>query len=102
MQQPEEEDEAAAYEPADGDYVKITDADDEVVEGTITGLTSKKITIEDAEGEEHGFILAKVTVEAATKPKGKAKAAAKEKEAPVKTGAATKSGKAAAGDDDGW
>lgn len=99
----EEQEEGEAYEPADGDYVSVTDADDEVVTGTITGLTAKKVTITDAEDEEHGFLLSKVTVALSEKPKAKAaaKAGAKAADKPAGKAAAAPKGKAAA-EDDNW
>lgn len=97
---PEEEPEA--YEPADGDYVKVTEGEDEV-EGDVTGLTAKKITVTDAEGEEHVFLLSKVTVEAATKPKAKAAKPAAAKPAADKPAGKPAAGKAkAAADDSDW
>lgn len=99
----QEEEQPEAYEPAEGDYVTVTDADDEEVSGTVTAVTPKKVTIEDADGESHPFLLAKVTVVEATPPKkGKAAAAPKGKAAEVKSGkaAASPAPKAAATDDD--
>lgn len=67
---PEEQEE---YEPEDGHYVAVTDSDGDVVTGTVTGLTAKKITITDDAGEEQAFILSKVTVTQAEAPKPAAK-----------------------------
>ena len=92
------------YEPEEGDFVKITDEDDEVVKGTVTAITAKTITIEDGDEETHKFKLADVTVEAAKAPakKGKAKPAATdedEDEDEPKAKAKAKGKKAGADDD---
>lgn len=96
-------DEGDDYEPEDGDYVTITEADGDETSGTITGLTAKKVTIDDAEGESQSFMLAKVTIVKAEAPKkggkgGAAKPAAKEDKAPAKS----QTNKKAAAEDDGW
>lgn len=107
----EGEEEEEAFEPEEGSYVNVNDGEDDV-QGEVTGLTSKKITITDADGEEHSFALSKVTVTEADKPKAKkggAKSKPKadeeeeEEEAPKgkggKAGAAKGKGKA---DEDEW
>lgn len=65
------------YEPAEGDYVSVTDAEENVVEGTITALNAKKVTVTDADEEEHVFVISKVVIEKAEPPKKKEKASKK-------------------------
>lgn len=77
-----EEDESETYTPDEGDYVTVTDADEEETEGTVKAITAKKITIVTADNEEVSFILNKVVIGAAEKPVKKAPA--KSKAAPVK------------------
>jgi len=78
------------FEPEVGSYVKVTDADDEEVEGEVTSLSAKKIEVTDADGEVHAFFLSKVTVEAAEKPApkkaAKGKAAKEEAKDEVEVG----------------
>lgn len=77
--EPEPEEEVdEVYTPEEGDRVKAVDSDDEEVVGTVTAINTKKVTIEDDDGEDHSFKLVDVTLSPAPK---KAKAAAKGKKA---------------------
>lgn len=82
---PEPEPEDDDYTPEEGDMVVVTDADDdELVTGKVMAVDSKSITVENDDGDEKTFKLAKVTV----------------KEAPKKKAAKTKTKPAADEDDD--
>ncbi len=92
------------YEPEVGDRVAITNADEEVVKGTITAMTAKTVTIEDKAEDEHKFKWDDISIELikAAAPAKKAAAKDEEEEAPAakpkgKPGAAAKKG-----DDTDW
>lgn len=73
--EPEPEPDDEDYTPEEGDFIKVLDADDdELATGKVTEIDKKTVTIEDADGEEQIFKLAKVTLKPGKKP---AKAPAK-------------------------
>jgi hypothetical protein len=104
-EEPENEEEGEEFEV--GDYVTVTDADEEEVTGTIKTLTAKKLVVTDDEGESHTFKPDDVTVAHAEKPKAKkpagkkpaAKEEAEDEAKPAKGGKANK--KPAPAEDDG-
>lgn len=76
----EPEEEAEAVQPKEGDKVTFTYKGDDL-EGVVTDIDAKRLTVE-IDGEEDVYILAKV--EGLKVVPKKAKAAAKEEEAPAK------------------
>ena len=89
-----------------GNYVTVTDEDDEEVTGTIKTLTAKKLVVTDDEGESHTFKPDDVTVAHAEKPKakkpaGKKPAAKEEAEDEAKPAKGGKAKKPAPAEDDG-
>lgn len=68
--EPEPESDDDDFTPDEGDFVKVLDADDDLLaEGKVTEIDKKTVTIEDADGEEQLFKLAKVTLKPGKKPK---------------------------------
>ena len=63
-----EEDEDEAFTPEEGDRIQVVDSDDEddvKVIGVVTEITSRKVTVEDDEGDDHTFKLSEVTLQPA-------------------------------------
>ncbi len=60
-----------------GDKVVVTDEDDEAVTGTITAISAKSITIEDADEDDHKYKISDVKIKPA---RGKPKPAAKDED----------------------
>jgi hypothetical protein len=78
--EPDEADEGGKEEEDEfevGNYVTVTDEEDEEVTGTIKTLTAKKLVVTDDEGESHTFKPDDVTVAHAEKPKAKKSAGKK-------------------------
>lgn len=75
VEEPEDDQsDADEYIPEEGDYVQVFDADDEeLVQGNVTSVDAKSITVEDAEHDKHTHRMAKVTVSKIVKPKAVAK-----------------------------
>ena len=105
--EPETEDDEEEEEEFEvGNYVTVTDSDEEEVTGTIKTLTAKKMVVVDEEGESHTFKPDDVTVAHAEKPKakkpaGKKPAAKEEAEDEAKPAKVGKAKKPAPAEDDG-
>ena len=61
--EPKSKSKGKRYVPEVGDKVKVTDEDDEVVEGKVTNVKGDLVSVKDSDGETHRFNMKDDTIE---------------------------------------